>query len=443
MKLHIEEGSPLRNRDFLFGAATASFQIEGAADSRDPCIWDVFCRMDNTIRDGSNGDVACDHFNRWREDVALLVELGVDAYRFSISWPRVMDEHGNLRSEGITFYARLLDALAEHNIKAFVTLYHWDLPQHLEDKGGWLNRDTAYAFQHYVDKVSRALSDRVYSFATLNEPFCSAYLGYEVGIHAPGKTGVANGRAAAHHLLLAHGLGMQVLRKNAPNCLNGIVLNVWPCFPATNDPRDVLAARRADELLNQWYFQPILQGEYPRLLASLPEEYHPPIHSGDLQIISADIDFLGINYYTREVYMHDDELGFKVKEQKTLPLTEMGWEIYPSGLLLVLDELNRRYRLPPVYITENGAAMADTLEGDQVKDADRTDYYQRHLNAVEDALKQGIDVRGYFAWSLLDNFEWAEGYAKRFGIVYVDYETQQRYIKDSGKAYKAFLHSRR
>ncbi|XOV78947.1 MAG: GH1 family beta-glucosidase [Aestuariibacter sp.] len=442
MKLTIAKDSPLRQSSFTFGAATASFQIEGGIEQRDPCIWDTFCNQPGTIRDNSNGDVACDHYHRWQEDVKLIASLGVDAYRFSISWPRVMDEHGQLKDEGITFYARLLDALAEQGIKAYVTLYHWDLPQYLEDKGGWLNRDTAYAFEHYVDKVSAALGDRVFSFATLNEPFCSAYLGYELGIHAPGKTGVENGRTAAHHLMLAHGLGMGMLRKNAPHCMNGIVLNVSPSFPATNDPRDILAARQADDLLNQWYFQPILTGSYPHILENLPEEYQPPIKEGDMAIINAELDFLGINYYTREIYMHDEEKGFKAKEQKTLPTTEMGWEVYPSGLLLVLDELNRRYKLPPVYITENGAAMSDTLEDGQIYDVERVDYYQHHLEAVENAIKKGVDVQGYFAWSLMDNFEWAEGYKKRFGIVYVDYETQQRYLKESGKAYQAFLQSR-
>jgi beta-glucosidase len=442
MNLSVAKDSPLRQPGFTFGAATASFQIEGASELRDPCIWDTFCKQPGAIRDNSNGDIACEHYHRWQEDVELIASLGVDAYRFSISWPRVMDEQGQLRNEGITFYAKLLDALAERGIKAYVTLYHWDLPQYLEDKGGWLNRDTAYAFEHYVDKVSAALGDRVYSFATLNEPFCSAYLGYELGIHAPGKTGVANGRTAAHHLMLAHGLGMRVLRKNAPQCLNGIVLNVSPSFPATNDPRDILAARQADDLLNQWYFKPILDGAYPNILQNLPDEYHPPVMDGDMEIINADIDFLGINYYTREIYMHDDVNGFRAKEQKTLPVTEMGWEIYPSGLLLVLDDLNRRYTLPPVYITENGAAMSDALENGQVHDVERVDYYQRHLAAVEQAIAKGVNVQGYFAWSLMDNFEWAEGYRKRFGIVYVDYSTQQRYLKDSGKAYQAFLQSR-
>lgn len=443
MNLQIAANSPLRKRDFTFGVATAAFQIEGAVEMRQSCIWDTFCRQPNAIRDKSNGDVACDHFNRWQEDVELIESLGVDAYRFSISWPRVMDEQGELIEKGIQFYVQLLDELAARNIKAYVTLYHWDLPQYLEDRGGWLNRETAYAFEHYVDKVSEVLADRVYSFATLNEPFCSAYLGYELGIHAPGKSGVVNGRKAAHHLLLAHGLGMKKLRQNAPKCLNGIVLNIAPCFPATNDPRDILAARQADELLFQWYFQPILQGSYPSILSSMPEEYQPPVKEGDMALIGQEVDFVGINYYTREVMMYDPELGFKSKDQKTLPVTEMGWEIYPSGLLLVLDDLNRRYKLPPILITENGAAMADSLEDGRVMDTERLDYYQKHLNSLEQAITRGIDIRGYFAWSLMDNFEWAEGYLKRFGIVYVDYETQTRYLKDSGKALQSFWQSRK
>jgi beta-glucosidase len=429
------------SKDFIYGVATASFQIEGGKDARLPCIWDTFCDTPNKIIDGSNGEVACDHFNLWQDDVELIDSLGVDAYRLSISWPRVITESGELNQDGVNYYLNILDRLKSKNIKAFVTLYHWDLPQHLEDKGGWLNRETAYKFQSYADLISKAFGDRVYAYATLNEPFCSAFLGYEAGVHAPGIVGKEFGKKAAHHLLLAHGLAMQVLAKNSPGSQNGIVLNFTPCYPESDSAADIKATSFADDYFNQWYIKPLFDGNYPEIMAELPKENHPEIFEGDMAIISHHIDFLGVNFYTRAIYRADVDEHF-LQIDPPAPRTDIGWEIYPKAFTELLVTLNEKYTLPPVYITENGAAMADKLVDGVVNDLDRIDYYHNHLNAVNDAIEQGVQVNGYFAWSLMDNFEWAEGYLKRFGIVYVDYDTQVRTIKASGLAYKALITNR-
>jgi beta-glucosidase len=440
-KISLPLNSAMLSADFIYGVATASFQIEGGASSRLPCIWDTFCDTPNKVADGSNGLVACDHFNRWQQDIELIDSLGVDAYRLSISWPRVIKESGELNQAGVKYYLNILDELKARNIKAFVTLYHWDLPQFLENNGGWLNRETAYKFQDYADKISTAFGDRVYAYATLNEPFCSAFLGYEIGIHAPGIVGKEFGKKAAHHLLLGHGLAMQVLKKNSPNSKSGIVLNFTPCYPETNSSADISATAFADDYFNQWYIKPLFDGQYPDILAQLPQENHPEIVDGDMEIISHSMDFLGVNFYTRAIYRADpDEVFFQIAPPE--PITDIGWEIYPQAFTELLVSLNEKYSLPPIYITENGAAMADKLVDGVVNDQDRVDYYQSHLNAVNDAIVQGVKVDGYFAWSLMDNFEWAEGYLKRFGIVYVDYDTQVRTIKASGMAYKALISNR-
>ena len=442
MKLTLPNNSKMNSSDFIYGVATASFQIEGGIDQRLPCIWDTFCAQKSTIADGSNGDVACDHYNRWSQDIDMINYLGVDAYRLSVSWGRVTNEDGSTNLQGMAFYIAILDKLLEKGIKPFVTLYHWDLPQHLEDKGGWLNRETAYAFQQYTEKVIHAFGNRVHSYATLNEPFCSAYLGYEIGIHAPGIKGKEFGKKAAHHLLLSHGLAMQSLKRLSPNTLNGIVLNFTPCYPASENPDDIIAAKFADDYFNQWYIKPVLDGQYPEILAQLPLSQHPEIFQGDLEIISEPIDFLGINYYTRGLYQTDKDEIFAEVPPKNTPLTDMGWEIYPRGFSELLISLNNKYRLPPVYITENGAAMPDKFTDGTVVDEHRIAYYQSHLEAVNTAIESGVDIRGYFAWSLMDNFEWAEGYLKRFGIVYVNYQSQERTIKSSGHAYRDLINQR-
>lgn len=443
MKLTLPNNSKMNSKDFIYGVATASFQIEGGVNHRLPCIWDTFCSLENNIVDGSNGDVACDHYNKWPQDIEMIDSLGVDAYRFSVSWGRVINEDGSVNEEGMAFYIYLLNRLNEKDIKAFVTLYHWDLPQHLEDKGGWLNRETAFEFQKYTELVVKAFGDRVHSYATLNEPFCSAYLGYEIGIHAPGIKGKEFGKKAAHHLLLAHGLAMKSLKRLSPKTLNGIVLNFTPCYSASQSPDDIEAAKFADDYFNQWYIKPIFDAKYPEMLIQLPASQHPDIVEGDLDIISESVDFLGVNYYSRAVYQADKDDIFSQVSIKDVPLTDMGWEIYPQGFSDLLISLNEKYTLPPVYITENGAAMSDNIIDGKVADKHRIAYYHSHLNAVNTAIESGVDIRGYFAWSLMDNFEWAEGYLKRFGIVYVDYQSQERTIKASGYAYRDLLNQRK
>lgn len=442
-KLIVPGGSAMLSQDFIFGVATSSFQIEGAADRRLPSIWDTFCEKHGKIGDASDGKIACDHYHLWREDVDLIASLGFDAYRFSISWPRVMTEDGSLNPEGIRFYVDLLDRLNEKGVKPFVTLYHWDLPQHLEDAGGWLSRETAYRFRDYVDLVTRAFGDRVHSYATLNEPLCSAFFGYETGTHAPGFKDRALAKQAAHHLLLAHGLAMGVLEQNSPGSINGIVLNFSPCHPATESEADRVAAQTADDEFNQWYVKPLFDGCYPDSIDSLPEREVPKVEDGDMEIISHPLDFLGVNYYTRSVFRAGPGQAFVPVKPVNVPITEMGWEVYPDGLPEILTALNEKYSLPPVYITENGAALPDTLKDCEVDDPERGYYFQDHLEAVNQSIEKGVDIRGYFAWSLMDNFEWAEGYRKRFGLVHVDFETQRRTIKASGKAFGEFLARRR
>jgi len=442
MKLTLPQKSKMHSKEFSFGVATASFQIEGGAEHRLPCIWDEFCATEGTIADRSNGNVACDHFNLWQEDVELISSLGVDSYRFSVSWPRVINKDGSVNHKGMNFYINLLDKLNAKGIKPFVTLYHWDLPQHLEDNGGWLNRETAYKFQQYTEQVVKTFGARVYSYATLNEPFCSAYLGYEIGIHAPGLKEKAFGKKAAHHLLLAHGLAMKVLDKLSPETMNGIVLNFTPCYPASDAIEDKQAASFADDYFNQWYIKPIFDQQYPEMLNQLPTEQWPDINPEDMAIIAHPIDFLGVNFYTRAIYQADEQEKFSQMPPQGVPITDMGWEIYPEAFTDLLLDLNSKYKLPPVYITENGAAMPDEMVDNEIKDQDRVNYYQGHLSAVDKAIQEGVDIQGYFAWSLMDNFEWAEGYLKRFGIVYVDYQTQQRTIKSSGKAYSNLITKR-
>ena len=441
--LRLPQQSTMMAPSFLYGVATSSFQIEGAADTRLPCIWDTFCASPGNIADSSHGLIACDHVKRFKNDVKLLVELGVDAYRFSISWPRVMTRDGEINETGIAFYEALIAELQQHGIDAYITLYHWDLPQYLQDNGGWLNRETAYAFENYADKVVARLGDSVASYATFNEPFCSAYLGYEIGVHAPGCKGVRNGRTAAHHILLAHGLGMQKIRRHTVKAKAGIVLNFTPCYSITQDPADLSATKDADEYINQWYIKPLFDGAYPDVINKLDTKDRPPIQQGDLEIMQQSLDFLGVNFYTRLTYSASGDPDHLYTEHPHLsPKTDIGWEICPAALTTLLLDLDQRYSLPPIYITENGAAMADKMIDGEVLDLDRINYYQVHLNAINEAIEQGVVVHGYFAWSLMDNFEWAEGYLKRFGLIHVDYETQKRTLKASAHAYSGLIKQR-
>lgn len=423
---------------FTFGIATSAYQIEGATseDGRGPSIWDTFCREPGRIRDGSSGDVACDHYHRWEADLDLIAALGVNAYRFSVAWPRVQpDGRGPVNAAGLDFYERLTDGLLARGIEPHVTLYHWDLPQPLQDTGGWPNRDTAERFAEYAAAVAGRLGDRVRSYATLNEPWCSSILSYEIGEHAPGLRDRRLALAAAHGLLLGHGLALPELRRQAPRAAAGIVLNLGPQMPASDRPEDVAAARLADGRFNRWFLEPLLRGEYPRDVWEACRADVPEVREGDLALIAAPLDFLGVNYYSRGVLSAS---GGGVPAGA--PVTAMGWEIYPQGLTDLLLRLQADYPgLPPILITENGAAFTDRLEEGQVHDPERVRYLQTHLAALRRALDAGVDVRGYFAWSLMDNFEWAYGYEKRFGLVYVDYPTQTRVLKDSGHWYRQFL----
>jgi beta-glucosidase len=425
--------------DFTWGTATSAFQIEGAAqeDGRGESIWDRFCLTPGHIADGSNGDVACDHYHRLDADLDLLRDLGVRAYRFSIAWPRVQPRGtGAWNEPGFAFYERVVAGLLARGIAPHVTLYHWDLPQALQDRGGWVARDTVAHFVAYAREVARRLGDRVASITTFNEPWVVATLGHEAGIFAPGLRSRHAAAQVAHHLLLAHGQALQALRADGVRCALGIVLNQAPTHAATSDPADVAQARLEDGLLVRWYMDPLLLGQYPAdVLAHLGADA-PDVRDGDLDTIRQPLDFLGLNYYTRNVA---NAGGVVPPARLGVPLTDMGWEIYPAGLRELLVRHRADYPLPPVYIMENGAAFPDRIVDGAVEDADRVNYLHAHITAVAEAITAGVDVRGYFVWSLLDNFEWASGYAKRFGIVHVDYATQRRTPKRSAHWYRALL----
>jgi len=422
---------------FLFGVATSSYQIEGAAqeDGRGPSIWDTFCAEPGRILDGTNGDVACDHYHLWPRDLDLIKSLGAGAYRFSIAWPRIQPTgKGAVNAAGLDFYERLVDGMLERGLQPYATLYHWDLPQALQDEGGWVSRDVAYRFADYARIVAGRLGDRVASYATLNEPWCSSLLSYQIGEHAPGLRDRKKALAAAHHLMLGHGEAIRAMRGLVREADLGIVLNLQPAYPASEQPEDVAAARFADGFFNRWFLDPVLRGEYPADMWEAYGEDVPDVQEGDLARIAEAIDFMGVNYYTRSV----NSASGNVRPPES-SYTHMGWEVYPQGLTDLLVRLKADYPALPLYITENGAAYPDQLSGDRVHDTDRVNYFQGHLGAVANAVRQGVPVQGYFAWSLMDNFEWAHGYDKRFGLVYVDYATQKRTLKDSALWYQSLL----
>jgi beta-glucosidase len=433
---------------FVWGVATSSYQIEGAsdADGRGVSIWDTFAATPGKIADGSSGAVACDHYHRWADDLDLMQGLGVQAYRFSVAWPRVIPTGaGAVQPLGLDFYDRLVDGLLARGIEPHVTLYHWDLPQPLQDVGGWANRGIVDAFVAYADAVTGRLGDRVSSYATLNEPWCSAFLGYDAGEHAPGLRDRKLGLQAAHHLLLAHGSALPVMRGRAPRARHGIVLNLYPSHPASESPEDAAAAWRFDGFFNRWYLDPLLRGAYPDDLWRAYGDAAPTVEPGDLAVIARPIDFLGVNYYSRAVLASDPgdpETGMRPVEVEA-ERTAMGWEVYPQGLTELLVRLARDYPLPPVYVTENGAAYPDEILDGRVDDVDRVRFLERHVDAVREAVAQGVDVRGYFAWSLMDNFEWAHGYGKRFGLVHVDFETLARTPKQSALWYADMIERQR
>ncbi|MFF1632573.1 GH1 family beta-glucosidase [Leifsonia sp. NPDC058248] len=441
---------------FVIGAATASYQIEGATreDGRGDSIWDTFARVPGAIADGSTGDVADDHYHRAAEDVALMADLGFDAYRFSIAWPRIQaDGTGAPNLDGIDFYRRLAESLLERGITPWATLYHWDLPQALEDRGGWLERDTALRFADYAARVSDRLGDLVTDWITLNEPWCSSFLGYASGHHAPGRTLGSRSSHAAHHLLLGHGLALEALRSGMPEARVGTTLNLYSVRPASDSDADRDAARRIDGLSNRLFLDPVLRGSYPAdVLDDLGETSWFAEHATeeDLRLISAPIDFLGINYYSRHTVAAGDDSGatpsaYPGSEQVQFvttgaPVTQMGWEIHPDGLTDVLRMANELAPELPLYITENGAAYEDHVDlNGEIVDTERVDYLRLHFEAAREAIRLGLPLQGYFLWTLMDNFEWAWGYSRRFGIVYVDYETQQRIPKQSARWISEFL----
>ena len=426
---------------FTWGVATSSYQIEGAAKEggRGPSIWDTFSRVPGAIVNGDNGDIACDHYNRYSEDLDLIKWLGVNAYRFSIAWPRIFPNGtGNPNQAGIDFYDRLIDGALERGITPWPTLYHWDLPQALQDKGGWNNRECAQWFAEYAHLMAEKFGDRVKNWTTLNEPFCSAWLGYLFGVMAPGIKDLQTAINASHHLLLGHGLATQAIRSVNSELRVGIVLNLTPATPLHDSAADLAAAKLADGFDNRWYADPIFKGSYPKdIVEGFGKEV--PIHSGDMQAISSPLDFLGINFYTRQTITSDESakpLPYKPILVDGVERTAMGWEVHPQSLTDIIMRVHHEYAPPEIYITENGSAWEDSMVDGKIDDKSRVSYLERHLDAMLAAKSQGAPVLGYFAWSLMDNFEWAFGYSKRFGIVYVDYETQVRTVKASGHYYK-------
>jgi beta-glucosidase len=447
--------------DFRWGAATAAYQVEGAArtDGRGPSIWDTFSHTPGRVLNGATGDEAIDHYHRYREDVALMAELGLTAYRFSVSWPRVQPTgRGPANAAGLDFYQRLVDELLAHGIEPWLTLYHWDLPQELEDAGGWPARDTAARFAEYAQLVHAALGDRVKRWTTLNEPWCSAFLGYTSGVHAPGRRERASGVRATHHLLLGHGLATQAIRARDADASVGITLNLYAVSTVTDSAADRDAARRIDGLQNRFFLDPVLCGRYPAdVVADLKDVTDfGHVRDGDLATIATPLSMLGVNYYTRYVvtaaeshanvdghggptgtadspWPGSEDVAFA---QRGLPVTHMDWEIDAPGLGEVLRRVAAEYPPVPLYITENGAAFADEPGPDgAVDDPSRVAYLDEHLRVCAEAIGDGVPLGGYFAWSVFDNFEWSWGYDRRFGLVYVDYATQRRIPKTSARWY--------
>ena len=441
-------------RGFVWGVATSAFQIEGAhdIDGRGPSIWDRYAAQPGLIEDGSNANVACDHYHRYQGDIGLMKSLGVGAYRFSIAWPRVVPfGRGPVNEAGLDFYDRLVDGLLSAGITPWSTLYHWDLPQALQDEGGWTRRSTVDAFVEFADAVSIRLGDRVQHWITHNEPWCVSVLGHADGKQAPGHRSWPEALVASHHLLLSHGRVVPVLRCNAPGSRIGITLNTAECEPASPSDADRAAARQFDGELNRWFLDPIHFGRYPSDVI----EYHERVgrlprgmdfvRPGDLEEVHTPLDFIGVNYYSRAV-VRSSTVPEADNEPRTIPapdpteLTDMGWEVYPNGLTRALIRLNTDYAPSALFVTENGAAYSTGPGSDgSVEDTERCAYVKQHLGACLEAIRAGVPLHGYFLWSLLDNFEWAFGFSKRFGIVWVDFETQERIIKASGHMYSRIV----
>ncbi len=440
----MDNKTPLADRfpdDFIFGVATSSYQIEGATreDGRGPSIWDAFSNMPGRVYQGHNGDVACDHYHLWEKDLDLIQALGVDAYRFSIAWPRILPNGvGAVNDKGLDFYDRLVDGMLERDLQVFPTLYHWDLPQALAGYGGWTDRNTADAFANYASVVMKRLGDRFDTVTTFNEPWCACHLSHLLGIHAPGEKNREATVRAIHTMNLAHGLGVQAIRAERSDIPCGIVINAMSITPATDNQADIDAAERQFQFDNGVFFSPIFDGKYDDEFNEALGELLP-IQEGDLATINQPLDFWGFNYYTpvkvadathsSSVFPHTKNVTATNRKDRT----DIGWEIGAHGLSDLLTQVYKRYDLPPVYITENGACYnTDIGEDGKIHDEQRTAYFEEHITECAKIIEAGIDMRGYFAWSLMDNFEWAEGYKMRFGIVHVDFESQVRTIKDSG-----------
>lgn len=424
--------------NFVFGTATAAYQIEGGqTDGRGTSIWDSFSATPGNVKNTDTGAIACDHYHRWPEDLDLIRDGGFDGYRFSFAWPRLIPEGtGGVNQAGIDFYDRLIDGMLERGLKPFATLYHWDLPSPLQDKGGWMNRDIAGWFADYATLVANKFGDRLHATATINEPWCVAYLSHFLGIHAPGYRDIRAAARAMHHVLFAHGTAIAALRAEGAKNL-GIVTNLQKCEPASDRPEDLEASNLMDGTFNRWYLDGLYKGQYPADIVERFAPHLPQNFESDMPVVSAPLDWAGINYYSRSLLAHD--AGNPSFPMKQVPgpgeKNDLGWEIYPEGLTDLLVRVSRDYTKVPLYVTENGMS--------EDNDERRVAFYDMHLKAVLDARAQGADVRGYFAWSLLDNYEWAEGYGSRFGIVHVDYQTQKRTPKGSYRAFQGMLHNTR
>ena len=433
--------------NFLWGVATSSYQIEGAAheDGRGLSIWDTFCKVPGKVANADNGDIACDHYHRYEEDLDLMKWMGVDAYRFSVAWPRVIPGGiGSVNKAGLDFYDRLIDGALERGIEPWLTMYHWDLPQALQDKGGWNSRQIVQWFEEYAEVLTTKLGDRVKNWMTLNEPLCSAWIGHLYGDMAPGIKDLQTALNASHHLLMSHGVASQVIRSNVKNSKVGIVINVTPAVPATDSDEDQRAAKLADGFDNRWFLNPVFGQTYPQdVIDALGKS--PEIHTGDMALIHQPMDFLGVNFYFRQTVAADSQgspLPIRGIRRPNVKRTAMDWEVHAPAFEEILMRIHQDYKPNAIYITENGSAWNDVVQANQVVDQDRIDYLQSHLDAMFSAQKQGAPIVGYFAWSYMDNFEWAYGYDKRFGLIYVDYETQKRIPKKSAHYYRELLLNR-
>ena len=423
--------------NFTFGAATSAYQIEGWGEGRGQSIWDTFAATPGNVKNADDGRTACDHYHRWPEDLDLVRDAGFDAYRFSFSWPRLIPQGvGAVNAVGLEFYDRLIDGMLERGLKPFGTLYHWDLPSALQDRGGWMNRDIAGWFGEYAVLVANHFADRLQSLATINEPWCVSVLSHLMGIHAPGYRDARAAAHAMHHVLLAHGTAVDALRANGAKNI-GIVTNLEKAEPASSKPEDKAAAELGDAMFNGWFLDGLYKGRYPEILTRILEPYLPADWHRDMAVVSRPLDWSGINYYTRTLYAADPKRALLPMRQMrgSLEANDLGWEVYPQGLTELLVRVSRDYTKLPLYVTENGTSEDD--------DTRRVAYYDAHLRAIRAAQEEGADVRGYFAWSLLDNYEWAEGYTSRFGLVHVDYETQARTPKPSYRAFQGMLHNTR